>query len=29
LQLLSYYLGIEKGINVDFPRGLSKTVSVT
>jgi glucosamine--fructose-6-phosphate aminotransferase (isomerizing) len=28
LQLVSYYLGIEKNINVDFPKNLSKTVSV-
>lgn len=29
LQLIAYYLGITKGINVDFPKNLSKTVSVT
>lgn len=28
LQLISYYLSIYKGINPDFPRNLSKTVSV-
>lgn len=28
LQLISYYLSIKKGINPDFPRNLSKTVSV-
>lgn len=28
LQLISYYLSILKGINPDFPRNLSKTVSV-
>jgi glucosamine--fructose-6-phosphate aminotransferase (isomerizing) len=28
LQLISYYLSIRKGINPDFPRNLSKTVSV-
>lgn len=29
LQLIAYYLGIEKGVNVDFPKNLSKTVSVS
>lgn len=28
LQLIAYYLAIKKGINPDFPRNLSKTVSV-
>lgn len=28
LQLIAYYLGIQKGIDVDFPRNLSKTISV-
>lgn len=28
LQLIAYYLSIKKGINPDFPRNLSKTVSV-
>lgn len=28
LQLISYFLSIKKGINPDFPRNLSKTVSV-
>jgi glucosamine--fructose-6-phosphate aminotransferase (isomerizing) len=28
LQLISYYLSIKKNINPDFPRNLSKTVSV-
>lgn len=29
LQLISYYMGIEKQINVDFPRSLAKCVSVS
>lgn len=28
LQLLSYYTGVEKGINVDKPRNLAKSVTV-
>ncbi|MHA1935834.1 MAG: glutamine--fructose-6-phosphate transaminase (isomerizing) [Candidatus Thorarchaeota archaeon] len=28
LQLLSYYLSVDKGINPDFPRNLSKTLTV-
>lgn len=28
LQLLSYYIGIEKGLNVDRPRNLAKSVTV-
>jgi len=28
LQLLSYYVGIEKGLNVDRPRNLAKSVTV-
>lgn len=28
LQLLSYYLSLEKGIDPDFPRNLSKTLTV-
>lgn len=28
LQLISYHLGVQKGINVDFPKNLSKTISV-
>ena len=28
LQLIAYHLSIEKGINCDFPKNLSKTVSV-
>ncbi len=28
LQLISYYISIEKGINPDFPRNLSKTLTV-
>ena len=28
LQLIAYYLSIKKGINPDFPKNLSKTVSV-
>lgn len=27
LQLIAYYLGIQKGINVDFPKGLAKCVT--
>ena len=28
LQLLSYYIGVEKGLNVDRPRNLAKSVTV-
>ena len=28
LQLLSYYIGVEKGLNVDKPRNLAKSVTV-
>ncbi|ATZ80953.1 glutamine-fructose-6-phosphate transaminase [Bodo saltans virus] len=28
LQLIAYYLSIKKGINPDFPKNLSKTISV-
>jgi glucosamine--fructose-6-phosphate aminotransferase (isomerizing) len=28
IQLLSYYLSIEKGYNPDFPRNLAKVVTV-
>ena len=28
LQLLSYYIGLEKGLNVDRPRNLAKSVTV-
>jgi glutamine---fructose-6-phosphate transaminase (isomerizing) len=28
LQLLSYYVGINKGIDVDKPRNLAKSVTV-
>jgi glucosamine--fructose-6-phosphate aminotransferase (isomerizing) len=28
LQLLAYYIGIEKGLNVDRPRNLAKSVTV-
>jgi glutamine---fructose-6-phosphate transaminase (isomerizing) len=28
LQLLSYYVGIEKGVDVDKPRNLAKSVTV-
>ena len=28
LQLLSYYVGIEKGLDVDKPRNLAKSVTV-
>jgi glucosamine--fructose-6-phosphate aminotransferase (isomerizing) len=28
LQLLSYYLSVDKGINPDLPRNLSKTLTV-
>lgn len=28
LQLISYYMSIERGINPDFPRNLSKTLTV-
>lgn len=28
LQILSYYIGIEKGLNVDQPRNLAKSVTV-
>ena len=28
MQLLSYYIGIDKGINVDMPRNLAKSVTV-
>ncbi|MCA9355836.1 glutamine--fructose-6-phosphate transaminase (isomerizing) [Candidatus Kaiserbacteria bacterium] len=28
LQLLSYYVGVEKGLNVDRPRNLAKSVTV-
>ncbi|MEI2709574.1 MAG: hypothetical protein V9E96_11250 [Chitinophagaceae bacterium] len=28
LQLLSYYVGIAKGIDVDKPRNLAKSVTV-
>jgi glucosamine--fructose-6-phosphate aminotransferase (isomerizing) len=28
IQLLSYYLSIEKGFNPDFPRNLAKVVTV-
>ena len=28
LQLLAYYLGVEKGLNVDRPRNLAKSVTV-
>ena len=28
LQLLSYYVGIAKGCNVDMPRNLAKSVTV-
>lgn len=28
LQLLAYHLGVESGINVDYPRGLAKCCSV-
>jgi len=28
LQLLAYYIGVEKGINVDRPRNLAKSVTV-
>jgi len=28
MQLLSYYIGIGKGINVDMPRNLAKSVTV-
>jgi glucosamine--fructose-6-phosphate aminotransferase (isomerizing) len=29
LQLIAYYISIEKGINCDFPRGLAKTCSTS
>ena len=28
LQLLSYYIGVEKGCDVDKPRNLAKSVTV-
>ena len=28
LQLLAYYVGVEKGLNVDRPRNLAKSVTV-
>jgi glutamine---fructose-6-phosphate transaminase (isomerizing) len=28
LQLLSYFTGVAKGINVDMPRNLAKSVTV-
>jgi glucosamine--fructose-6-phosphate aminotransferase (isomerizing) len=28
LQLLAYYIGVEKGLNVDRPRNLAKSVTV-
>jgi len=28
LQLLSYYIGIERGLDVDRPRNLAKSVTV-
>jgi len=28
LQLLSYYVGVEKGLDVDKPRNLAKSVTV-
>jgi glucosamine--fructose-6-phosphate aminotransferase (isomerizing) len=28
LQLLAYYIGLEKGLNVDRPRNLAKSVTV-
>jgi glucosamine--fructose-6-phosphate aminotransferase (isomerizing) len=28
LQLIAYYLSVKKGINPDYPKNLSKTVSV-
>ena len=28
LQLLSYYVGVAKGYNVDMPRNLAKSVTV-
>lgn len=28
LQLLAYYVGIERGLNVDQPRNLAKSVTV-
>ena len=28
LQLLSYYIGVSKGLNVDMPRNLAKSVTV-
>lgn len=28
LQLLSYYIGVERGLNVDMPRNLAKSVTV-
>jgi glucosamine--fructose-6-phosphate aminotransferase (isomerizing) len=28
LQLLSYYMGIAKGVDVDKPRNLAKSVTV-
>ena len=28
MQLLAYYVGVEKGLNVDRPRNLAKSVTV-
>jgi glucosamine--fructose-6-phosphate aminotransferase (isomerizing) len=28
LQLLSYYIGVERGLDVDKPRNLAKSVTV-
>ena len=28
LQLLSYYVAVDKGLNVDMPRNLAKSVTV-
>jgi glucosamine--fructose-6-phosphate aminotransferase (isomerizing) len=28
LQLLSYYIGVERGLDVDRPRNLAKSVTV-